>query len=77
MVSGAPALPPLGVKVSRSVTASFFALRRRFFLAAFLLGATTWRIQDITRDRVIVIPAPGVPGAVPFWRGDGVGRVGR
>ncbi len=40
----------------------------------FLLGATTWRIQDITRDRVIVIPAPGVPGAVPFWRGDGVGR---
>ena len=40
----------------------------------FLLGATTWRIQDITRDRVIVVPAPGVPGAVPFWRGDGVGR---
>ena len=40
----------------------------------FLLGATTWRIQDITRDRVIVTPAPGVPGAVPFWRGDGVGR---
>ena len=40
----------------------------------FLLGATTWRIQEITRDRVIVAPAPGVPGAVPFWRGDGVGR---
>ena len=40
----------------------------------FLLGATTWRIEDITRDRVIVSPAPGVPGAVPFWRGDGVGR---
>jgi ATP-dependent helicase Lhr and Lhr-like helicase len=40
----------------------------------FLLGATTWRIEDITRDRVIVIPAPGAPGAVPFWRGDGVGR---
>ncbi|MGH2986356.1 MAG: DEAD/DEAH box helicase, partial [Solirubrobacterales bacterium] len=40
----------------------------------FLLGATTWRIEDITRDRVIVTPAPGVPGAVPFWRGDGVGR---
>ncbi len=40
----------------------------------FLLGATTWRIQEITRDRVIVVPAPGVPGAVPFWRGDGVGR---
>jgi ATP-dependent Lhr-like helicase len=40
----------------------------------FLLGASTWRIDDITRDRVIVTPAPGVPGAVPFWRGDGVGR---
>ncbi|MEO8091131.1 MAG: DEAD/DEAH box helicase, partial [bacterium] len=40
----------------------------------FLLGATTWRIQEITRDRVIVTPAPGVPGAVPFWRGDSVGR---
>jgi ATP-dependent helicase Lhr and Lhr-like helicase len=41
---------------------------------SFLLGATTWRIEDITRDRVIVTPAPGAPGAVPFWRGDGVGR---
>ncbi len=40
----------------------------------FLLGATTWRIQEITRDRVTVTPAPGVPGAVPFWKGDGVGR---
>jgi ATP-dependent helicase Lhr and Lhr-like helicase len=40
----------------------------------FLLGASTWRIEEITRDRVIVTPAPGVPGAVPFWKGDGVGR---
>jgi ATP-dependent helicase Lhr and Lhr-like helicase len=40
----------------------------------FLLGATTWRIEEITRDRVIVTPAPGFPGAVPFWKGDGVGR---
>ncbi|HNF84520.1 MAG TPA: DEAD/DEAH box helicase, partial [Solirubrobacterales bacterium] len=40
----------------------------------FLLGASSWRIQEITRDRVIVIPAPGVPGAIPFWRGDGIGR---
>ena len=37
----------------------------------FLLGASTWRIEEITRDRVIVTPAPGTPGAVPFWRGDG------
>src|SRR5215217_381919 len=40
----------------------------------FLLGATTWRIAEITRDRVVVTPAPGVPGAVPFWKGDGIGR---
>jgi ATP-dependent helicase Lhr and Lhr-like helicase len=40
----------------------------------FLLGATTWRIEEIGRDRVVVSPAPGIPGAVPFWRGDGVGR---
>ena len=40
----------------------------------FLLGATSWRIEDITRDRVVVSPAPGVPGAVPFWKGDGIGR---
>jgi ATP-dependent Lhr-like helicase len=40
----------------------------------FLLGASTWRIEEITRDRVIVTPAPGAPGAVPFWKGDGLGR---
>src|SRR5437762_6031637 len=40
----------------------------------FLLGASTWRIEEIGRDRVVVTPAPGVPGAVPFWKGDGVGR---
>ena len=40
----------------------------------FLLGASTWRIEEITRDRVIVTPAPGAPGAIPFWRGDGIGR---
>ena len=40
----------------------------------FILGATTWRIEDITRDRVIVTPAPGEPGKMPFWRGEGPGR---
>jgi ATP-dependent helicase Lhr and Lhr-like helicase len=40
----------------------------------FLLGASTWRIEEITRDRVVVTPAPGAPGAVPFWKGDGIGR---
>jgi ATP-dependent Lhr-like helicase len=38
------------------------------------LGASSWRIEEITRDRVLVMPAPGVPGAVPFWKGEGVGR---
>ncbi|HEX2703644.1 MAG TPA: DEAD/DEAH box helicase, partial [Solirubrobacteraceae bacterium] len=40
----------------------------------FLLGATAWRIEEIGRDRVVVTPAPGASGAVPFWHGDGVGR---
>jgi ATP-dependent helicase Lhr and Lhr-like helicase len=40
----------------------------------FLLGATTWRIEEITRDRVIVVPAAGLPGRMPFWHGDAVGR---
>src|SRR4029453_17907013 len=40
----------------------------------FLLGASTWRIEEITRDRVLVSPAPGVPGIAPFWKGEGIGR---
>jgi len=40
----------------------------------FLLGASTWRIQDITHERVVVTPAPGQPGRMPFWHGDGPGR---
>ncbi|WP_193607754.1 ATP-dependent helicase [Nocardioides lijunqiniae] len=40
----------------------------------FALGATSWRIQDITHDRVLVTPAPGIPGRLPFWKGDGLGR---
>ena len=38
------------------------------------LGATSWRITEITHDRVLVIPAPGQPARLPFWRGDDVGR---
>jgi ATP-dependent Lhr-like helicase len=38
------------------------------------LGATSWRIEDITHDRVIVAPAFGQPGRIPFWKGDGLGR---
>lgn len=40
----------------------------------FLLGASTWRIEDITFERVVVTPAPGQPGKMPFWRGDSLGR---
>ncbi|MGA7982586.1 MAG: DEAD/DEAH box helicase, partial [Chromatiaceae bacterium] len=39
-----------------------------------LLGASTWRVESITRDRVVVAPAPGEPGRLPFWRGEGPGR---
>ncbi|HMJ80582.1 MAG TPA: DEAD/DEAH box helicase [Candidatus Dormibacteraeota bacterium] len=39
-----------------------------------LLGASAWRIERITHDRVLVSPAPGEPGKIPFWKGDGVGR---
>ena len=40
----------------------------------FVLGASTWRIEDITHDRVLVSPAPGEPGKMPFWHGDRPGR---
>lgn len=40
----------------------------------FALGATSWRIEDITHDRVMVTPAPGIPGRLPFWKGDSLGR---
>jgi ATP-dependent Lhr-like helicase len=40
----------------------------------FTLGASSWRIEDITHDRVLVTPAPGQPGKLPFWHGDMLGR---
>jgi ATP-dependent Lhr-like helicase len=40
----------------------------------FLLGTSAWRVQDITHDRVIVVPAPGQPARMPFWKGDAPGR---
>ncbi|MFL6057090.1 MAG: ATP-dependent helicase [Actinoallomurus sp.] len=40
----------------------------------FVLGASSWRIEDITPDRVLVSPAPGQPGKLPFWHGDAPGR---
>ena len=40
----------------------------------FLLGASSWRVEEITYDRVLVSPAPGVPGKMPFWHGENAGR---
>ncbi|MDQ2756554.1 MAG: DEAD/DEAH box helicase, partial [Actinomycetota bacterium] len=40
----------------------------------FTLGTSSWRIEDITHDRVLVSPAPGLPGKLPFWKGDTLGR---
>src|SRR3954449_3112581 len=40
----------------------------------FLLGSTSWRIEEITPDRVLVTPAPGAPARMPFWKGDQPGR---
>ncbi|MEG9438490.1 DEAD/DEAH box helicase [Edaphobacter sp. HDX4] len=40
----------------------------------FILGASTWRIEEITHDRVLVSPAPGEAGKMPFWHGDQAGR---
>jgi ATP-dependent Lhr-like helicase len=40
----------------------------------FVLGASSWRVEEITHDRVLVSPAPGEPGKMPFWKGDMAGR---
>jgi len=40
----------------------------------FLLGTSSWRVEEITHDRVIVTPAPGQPARMPFWKGDAIGR---
>ncbi|MFE4515182.1 ATP-dependent helicase [Kitasatospora sp. NPDC056783] len=40
----------------------------------FTLGTTSWRIEEITHDKVLVTPAPGIPGRLPFWKGDTLGR---
>ena len=40
----------------------------------FLLGSSAWRIEDISHDQVLVTPAPGQPGRMPYWHGDAPGR---
>ena len=62
---------PDGTRVGELDEEMVFESRRG---EVFLLGASSWRIEDITRDRVIVTPAPGEPGKMPFWKGDQPGR---
>ena len=51
-----------------------YELRAGMHGEVIVLGASSWRIEEIGPDRVTVSPAPGVPGKVPFWKGDAVGR---
>jgi ATP-dependent helicase Lhr and Lhr-like helicase len=51
-----------------------YELRAGMHGDVIILGASSWRVQDIGHDRVTVTPAPGVPGKLPFWKGDAVGR---
>ena len=51
-----------------------YELRAGMHGDVIVLGASSWRVAEITRDRVLVEPAPGVPGKLPFWKGDAVGR---
>ena len=62
----------LGRQASASSTRRWSTRRARVRPSCSALPS--WRIEEITRDRVLVSPAPGVPGAVPFWKGEGVGR---
>ena len=51
-----------------------YELRAGMHGDVIVLGASSWRVADITANRVTVTPAPGVPGKLPFWKGDAVGR---
>ncbi|HEV8488477.1 MAG TPA: DEAD/DEAH box helicase [Candidatus Limnocylindrales bacterium] len=51
-----------------------YELRAGMHGDVIVLGASSWRVAEITQDRVLVEPAPGVPGKLPFWKGDMVGR---
>ncbi|MDQ6795036.1 MAG: DEAD/DEAH box helicase [Chloroflexota bacterium] len=51
-----------------------YELRAGMHGDVIVLGASSWRVAEITRDQVLVEPAPGVPGKLPFWKGDAVGR---
>ncbi|MEJ7749006.1 MAG: DEAD/DEAH box helicase [Candidatus Limnocylindrales bacterium] len=51
-----------------------YELRAGMHGDVIVLGASSWRVMEIGHDRVTVTPAPGIPGKLPFWKGDAVGR---
>ena len=51
-----------------------YELRAGMHGDVIVLGASSWRVADISPNRVTVTPAPGIPGKLPFWKGDSVGR---
>src|SRR2546429_4464916 len=60
--------------IRRPPRSTLFPYTPLFRSDVFVLGASSWRIEDITPDRVLVTPAPGQPGKLPFWHGDTPGR---
>ena len=71
-LAGEPGTP--GRRVGELDEEMVYELRAGMHGDVIVLGASSWRILEITPDRVIVQPAPGVPGKLPFWKGDAVGR---
>jgi ATP-dependent Lhr-like helicase len=71
-LAGEPGTP--GRRVGELDEEMVYELRAGMHGDVVVLGASSWRVLDITPDRVIVEPAPGVPGKLPFWKGDSVGR---
>ena len=69
--SGSPSRKPGGRRVGELDEEMVFELREG---EVFLLGASSWRAEEITLDRVLVSPAAGEPGKMPFWHGDRLGR---
>jgi ATP-dependent Lhr-like helicase len=71
-LAGEPGQP--GRRVGELDEEMVYELRAGMHGDVIVLGASSWRVLDITPDRVVVEPAPGVPGKLPFWKGDAVGR---
>jgi len=71
-LEGEPGTP--GRRVGELDEEMVYELRAGMHGDVVVLGASSWRIADITPNRVLVTPAPGVPGKLPFWKGDAVGR---